>query len=705
MNASKSLIFCLTVFLGVSSYAKAVSLPEPLYVSPGTNGHCTSWTDACEFQTAMVKANSGDEVWVAAGTYKPTTDHFDPLATFQLKSGVAIYGGFFGEEVTRDERNWVKNLTTLSGDIGVVGDIGDNSYHVVTGSGVDATAVLDGFTISCGNADGTEPHNYGGGMYNASGHPTLTNVTFSANSATYYGGGMYNYFSNPALTNLTFTSNSVGKYGGGMYNDYGSPALTNVAFTENSATIYGGGMVNWSSNPTLTNVTFTENSGIIVGGGMYNFESAPTLTNVTFAGNTASDYGGGMVNWSSSSSLTDVTFSNNTASTHGGGMVNGLQSYPTLTNVTFAGNTASDNGGGMVNWSSSPSLTDVTFSNNTASTHGGGMYNGLQSNPTLTDVTFTTNSADVGGGMFNSNSGPTLTNVTFSNNIASTYGGGLYNYNYSGPTLTNVTFTENSATNSGGGMYNYNYSSPALVNVTFSNNTASTLGGGMFNYEYSSPTLANVTFSNNTASTHGGGMFNDLFSSPTVTNAILWGNTPNQIYNAGSSAIVTYSDIQGGYPGGNIDSDPFLLPLANNGGFTQTHALLSGSPAIDTANPAFCPTYDQRGYPRPIDGNGDDSPVCDMGAYEFGSSVDGFALTVEIVGSGVVAKNPEELKYPLGEVVNLTATANPGWTFSSWGGDASGTINPLPVTMSRHKSITANFTRIYKLYLPLILRN
>jgi len=306
-------------------------------------------------------------------------------------------------------------------------------------------------------------------------------------------------------------------------------------------------------------------------------------------------------------------------------------------------------------------------------------------------------------------------------------------------------------------------------------------GGGMSN-DSSSPTLTNVTFSGNTATFYGGGMSNDS-SSPTLTNAIVWGNTPalDQIKNVTDSHLtVTYSDIEGGFDGdGNINDDPHLGPLADNGGFTQTLALLSGSPAIDTANPAFCPTYDQRYYARPIDGDGNGSAICDMGAFEYGSSVDGFTLTVTVAGNGSVAKIPDKAGYLYGEVVTLTATANPGWTFtgwsgdatdtenpltitidriteiianftqdeyaltvtvnpaesgtvtrsldqatyhygdivsltatanpgwifSSWGGDASGTTNPLSVTMSRHKSITANFTRIYKLYLPLILKN
>jgi hypothetical protein len=133
------------------------------------------------------------------------------------------------------------------------------------------------------------------------------------------------------------------------------------------------------------------------------------------------------------------------------------------------------------------------------------------------------------------------------------------------------------------------------------------------NYQ-SNPTLTNVTFYNNSAS-YGGGMDN-TYSNPTVTNAILWGNTSDQI---NGSATVTNSDIQGWgeLTNGNIDQDPLLGPQADNGGFTLTHALPYGSPAIDAGSPGTCPATDQRGLPRPVDGNGYGVERCDMGAYEY----------------------------------------------------------------------------------------
>jgi hypothetical protein len=554
MKAKKSIlslffsVALLCISLGWSAVSAYSTTPQTqgniLYVKPGASGTCVSWADACELQTALSTACEGDQIWVAAGTYKPTTGT-DRTATFQLKSGVAIYGGFAGTETSLAERDWETNLTTLSGDIGTEG----NSYHVVTGNGVDGTAVLDGFTIRDGRADFADiwhPNcDRGGGMYNNQGSPSLINVTFSGNFATYGGGGMFNFAS-------------------------ARPTLINVTFSGNVATHDGGGMYNYQSSPSLNHVTFSENNTKDIGGGMYNYQSSPSLNHVTFSSNSAG----------SSHSI----------------------------------------GGGMYNYQSSPSLTNVTFSGNSAN-YGGGMYNDSNSSPTLTNVTFSGNSANYGGGMYNISSNPSLTNVTFSSNIAFD-GGGMFNNSNSSPTLTNVTFSSNIASD-GGGMFNNSISSPTLTNVTFSGNSAD-YGGGMVNIESSSPSLNNVTFSSNSA-IEGGGMYNGEYSSTTVTNSIFWGNIPEQIINDSeysSVVTITYSDIQDGCPTNVtceniIEGDPLLGPLADNGGFTQTHALGAGSPAIDAGDPLNCPATDQRGFPRPIDGNMDGIATCDMGAYEY----------------------------------------------------------------------------------------
>ncbi|MBW8040510.1 MAG: hypothetical protein FVQ85_10965 [Planctomycetes bacterium] len=433
----------------------------------------------------------------------------------------------------------VRNITLMSTDpcnpdvVAATIIDGNQKRSVVTfHSGEDANCVLNGFTITNGNAE------YGGGIYcgRAPGPPGPPPPPPPPPPGTLSEQSSPEIFSEtnltaPVIKNCIISNNSAGS-GGGMYNNWlSSPTLTNCTFSSNSAN-WGGGMSNSNSSPTLTNCTFSSNWADS-GGGMENLDSSPTLTNCTFSGNSA-DHGGGMENIDSSPTLTNCTFKENSASREGGGMFN-IESSPTFIKCTFNGNSASYDGGGMLNLVSSPILTDCTFNGNSASRSGGGMYNenvwGSQSSPTLTNCTFHGNSAGTnrigrggGGGILNLDSSPTLTNCTFSGNSADV-GGGMLNFG-SSPTLTNCTFNENSAY-SGGGISNTSYtstreSSPILTNCTFSSNSATYDGGGM-NNSRSSPTLTNCTFSRNTARHRGGGMYNSS-SSPTVTNCIFSAN-------------------------------------------------------------------------------------------------------------------------------------------------------------------------------------
>ena len=330
------------------------------------------------------------------------------------------------------------------------------------------------------------------------------------------------------------------------------------------------------------------------GGGMYNGGSSPTVTGCIFGGNTAT-VGGGMFNISNSSpAVTGCTFSGNSADA-GGGMSNYDNSSPAVTGCTFSGNSAID-GGGMYNLSGSPTVTGCTFSENSATSDGGGMHNNTSS-LTVTNCTFTGNGAGGGGGMFNvSNSSPTVTGCTFSGNTAIN-GGGMYNYISGSPSVTNCTFSDNSATSDGGGMYSYWYSNPTVTNCTFSDNSATSDGGGIINY----------------------------YSSPTLTNCILWGDSPNEIFDdENSSTTVTYSDVGGGYAGtGNIDADPNFVDAASG-----NLRLSYGSPCIDAADSAALlpmpySALDLDGNIRFVDvssiTNTGSGPLefLDMGAYEY----------------------------------------------------------------------------------------
>jgi CSLREA domain-containing protein len=319
----------------------------------------------------------------------------------------------------------------------------------------------------------------------------------------------------------------------------------------------------------------------------------------------------------------------------GGGIYN--NGNLTIINSTIDANKATEFGGGIYHSyvTATLSVSNSSISNNYAVAgvgHGGGIY---AARPVvLTNVTFYNNlSFGNGGGLYNTLSDSSLTDVTFDGNYGF-FGGGMYNYN-SAPTLKNVTFMNNSNTQvsgEGGGMYNSG-GSPILANVTFSANSGNASGGGMKN-DSGNVTLTNVTFSGNTAVFGQGGGLSSVNGTTTLKNAIFWGNTaPNStstasLLNTLNTTNISYSIVQGsggssawnsafGTDGGNnLDVDPLLYALANNGGLTKTMALGSGSPAINAGSDAICAAApvsntSQNGATRPKGAH------CDIGAYEF----------------------------------------------------------------------------------------
>lgn len=398
----------------------------------------SSWTDAYfTLQDALAAAASGDQIWVADGVYYPDAGvgqvNDDRMSTFQLVNGVEIYGGFAGTESLLSERNISANVTILSGDLehnDINGDsnfiaettvdiVGNNAYHVVRGGDATATTILDGFTITAGNADGvTFDTQNGGGLFNWSTNPTLQNVIFSGNNAEETnsggGGGVYNYnVSTPAqFTNVTFTGNNAYS-GGGMSGDP-DIVVTDSTFINNTASNTGGGLDITGNGGVLTNVSFTNNTAV-GGGGMSITLGNPTLTNVTFSNNTA-DSAGAVNVYQSNPEFINVSFINNTATDFYGGAVQLTQSSPIFRNVTFNNNSANNNGGALFSSTSSdPTLVNVTFTNNSAVTSGGGMYTGGSSDATLTNVTFSNNSATSAGGLLALNGTVTLQNTIIAN--------------------------------------------------------------------------------------------------------------------------------------------------------------------------------------------------------------------------------------------------------------------------------------------------
>lgn len=259
--------------------------------APG-GGDGLSWATAFQtLQAGLAAASSGDEVWVAEGVYTPGAPG-NRAATFTLKEGVKVYGGFAGGESLRAERDPERRRTILSGDL--QGDDSgmdnktDNSYHVVTAlSGITHATLLDGFTIQGGYADGSDPDNNGGGMRNVSSEPVLFRITFLGNFAAEGGGAMHNSGSNPRIYSCTFINNLAGE-GGAIYNASGSaPRVVSTVLNANQAD-KGGAIFNASgSSLDMSNATVAYNSAPSGGGGIYNATSGPKVKNSILWGNSA----------------------------------------------------------------------------------------------------------------------------------------------------------------------------------------------------------------------------------------------------------------------------------------------------------------------------------------------------------------------------------------------------------------------------------
>lgn len=197
------------------------------------------------------------------GTYKPTNST-DRGSTFQLLDGVGIYGSLtgIGDQVSE------QNSSTLSGDIGIVGDDSDNSYHVVTGSGTNNTAILDGFIISGGNANEGEtcPNACGGGIFNENASPTLQFLFVRDNSAI-LGGGVMNWHESQPIIKESFINENNATDGGGIVNDGSSPVISHVFVKDNTATRTAGGLLNRNNaNPLLSHVNLNHNTATTGGG-------------------------------------------------------------------------------------------------------------------------------------------------------------------------------------------------------------------------------------------------------------------------------------------------------------------------------------------------------------------------------------------------------------------------------------------------------
>lgn len=261
---------------------------QTYFVKAGAAGDGTSWKSAfADLQSALAAAKPGDAIWVAAGLYVPTTSN-DRAAHFAIPSGVKVYGGFAGTEKRLEERKLTDaTRTTLSGEIGDLDKREDNSYTIVYFKHADVNTVLDGFTITHGQADGLvdtpDMEACGAAVYNDGQDglsvPTISRCIFIDNYAR-EGAAIFNYAYNgecsPSISGCHFLNNQSNFNGGAVFNDgnYGTcnPTIKNCFFVGNQA-IYGAGILNrglyGECKPVIMDTEFTNNLAVTRGSAIY----------------------------------------------------------------------------------------------------------------------------------------------------------------------------------------------------------------------------------------------------------------------------------------------------------------------------------------------------------------------------------------------------------------------------------------------------
>lgn len=428
----KKLLATLTLVVLVT----ALQSQNVIYVNSNAWGDNdgSSWGNAyVDLSEAIQAAQSGDQVWVAAGVYYPTMQPNYPVGApepefnhFTLKKGVSVLGGFQGNETSVDQRNIEANLTILSGDIdqndniepeGYVSDVsrivGRNSlklFYFPPGMDIDSTAVLDGFILTGAYADNDVfPYMGGAAMLSRDASPKVANCTFIGNYARHSGGAIWVENSTMIIENCTFIGNKAESHGGAVCLVNAGAMLRKSTFSGNEGR-YGGALNIQASDKitTIDNCVFENNNAVGTnanGGGIDISTAVVRIKNSSFDGNTAVARGGGIaIHGVANVDIINSEILSNVAGTYGGGIgaltgSSANRMNVRLVNARIQGNDAAGGRGGGISYRQGVdgTMVNVLLAGNRSSQQGSAIDVTAGSKPVVINTTIADNVANVGG--------------------------------------------------------------------------------------------------------------------------------------------------------------------------------------------------------------------------------------------------------------------------------------------------------------------
>jgi PKD repeat protein len=527
-------------------------------------------------------------------------------------TGIVVGSGAYTETVTIDRS------VTIQGQgqeqTYVKPDLYDSVFTIESG----ATVTMTNMTITNGYAF------HGGGIYVDHSTLFLEYTTVANNHAFEAGAGIYNFGGDLVIRNVLLHGNSgSGINGGAIYTKGGgSVFISDSSLIENwvSASSYNGGAIyNYGSTVEIEFSDILSNTSNQRGGAIYNEWGSISISNSTLRANSAGS-GGALYN-SESMNLTESVFLYNEATYYDGAAV--LNSGELLVeDCLFEGNNAPGGEGGAITNYGLLAVEGSTFNKNSSWQDGGAIHNVKYTGFArvhITDSLFQENTSGSGGAITNEGGIITIDVSTFQGNIANS-GGAIRNWDSSdGMGIMTISKSALVANSGGFGGAILNAGELTIENSTISGNSANR-GGGIGNFHGWLMTSGS-TLAYNASNLPGGGILTEHGTTEMV-NTIVAANTVGgdcwgeEIYlslghnldSDGSCYLTSAGDI--------TNSDPLLSPLHTYNGSIIYRALSFGSPAIDAGDNASCFTADQRGAPRPYDGDGDGSLLCDIGAIE-----------------------------------------------------------------------------------------